>query len=234
MTTKNSKVRSWPIRWLAIGGMAGTALFIPTAFLIGEMRAGYSHLSQGISALSETGAPGAWAQTSNFIIVGLLLIGLAAGLLGGIGEGRGSVLGPALIGAFGLLALVLNGVFPADPVGAPETLTGTAHSLTAGLGFVAVIASMFVLPRRFREHEEWKNLSSLSRRFGIGSIILMVSYLMAQEGAVQAWQPWTGLLQRGMGGAVMLWLFLLALRLFQTSKGPAEVGSPRQAPIQES
>ena len=46
----------------------------------------------------------------------------------------------------------------------------------------------------------------------------MVTYLMAQEGAVAAWEPWTGLLQRGMGATVVLWLFLLALRLFQTSQ----------------
>ena len=46
-------------------------------------------------------------------------------------------------------------------------------------------------------------------------MVLMVSYLMAQEGAVAAWNPWTGLLQRGMVAAVMGWLFLLAYRLFQ-------------------
>ena len=227
MITRESKVTLKLTKWLAIGGMTGTVLFIPIAFLIGETREGYSHLSQGISALSETGAPEARAQTVNFIIVGLLLIGLAVGLQRGIGEVRGSVLGPALIAAFGLLALIMNGVFPADPVGAPETSAGTVHSLTAGLGFIAVIVSMFVLPRRFQEHKEWRNLSSISRWFGIASIILMVSYLMAQEGAVQAWQPWTGLFQRGMGAAVMVWLFLLALRLFQTSRGSMEVGFPK-------
>lgn len=203
-------------RWLAMGGMTGTFLFIPAAFLIGEMREDYSHLSQGISALSATGAPHAWAQTANFIIVGMLVIGLAVGLQRGIGEARGSFLSPALIAVFGL-AIIINGVFPADPVGAPESPTGTIHSLTAGLGFLAVIAAMFILSRQFLKREAWKNLGSLSRWFGMATIFLMVSYLMAQEGAVQAWQPWTGLLQRGMAAAVMAWLFILALRLFQTS-----------------
>lgn len=206
-------------KWLAIGGMAGTSLFIPIAFLIGETRAGYSHLSQGISALSESGAPDQWAQTSNFIIAGLLLIGLAIGLHKGIGEGNGSIFGPTLIATFGLLALVMNGVFPADPVGAPDTSMGTAHSLTAGLGFIAVIASMFVMSRRFREHEEWSNLSTISRWFGVASIIFMVSYLMVQEGVVEAWQAWTGAFQRLMVAAVMIWLFLLAIRLYKTSRG---------------
>jgi hypothetical protein len=86
------------------------------------------------------------------------------------------------------------------------------------LGFVAVIVSMFVLTGRLQRHKDWKNLSAASRWFGIASIVLMVSYLMAQEGAVAAWQPYTGLLQRGMVGAVMLWLFLLAGRLYRTSR----------------
>ena len=208
--------------WLALGGMVGTLLFIPVAFLIGEVQGDYSHMAEGISALSETGAADAWAQTANFIIVGLLVFGLAVGLHRGIGEGNGSMWGPALIGAFGLGALVMNGLFPSDPVGAPETAVGTVHSVSAGLGFVAVIAAMFVLPRRLRKHEAWKTLASSSPLFGIASIVLMVSYLMADEGAIEAWQPWTGLLQRGMGAAVLAWLFLLALRLFRTSAGTGD------------
>lgn len=216
MSARDPSVRKARTRWLALGGMAGTALFIPIAFVIGETRRGYSHAAQGISALSEAGAPHAWAQSTNFILVGLLLAGLAIGLDRGIGEGRGSTLGPALIAAFGLFALVMDGVFPADAVGAPDTRVGIIHSLTAGLGFVAVIVSMFVLPRRLVDHKEWKDLAALSRWFGVTSILLMVTYLMAQEGTIPAWHPWTGLLQRAMGATVMLWLFLLALRLYQT------------------
>ena len=201
-------------RWLALGGMVGTLLFLPIAFLIGETRDGYSHLAHRISALSQTGAPDPWAQTINFIVVGVLVIGLAIGLRRKMSEGRASRLGPALIGAFGL-AVVLNGVLPADPLDGPETLAGTLHSTTAGLGFLGVIAAMFLFSRRFAEDEEWQHLASLSRLSGGATIILMVSYLMAQEGAVAAWHPWTGLLQRGMGAAVMAWLFLLAHRLFQ-------------------
>lgn len=219
--TEDLKGEQGSIRWLALGGMVGTLLFLPIAFVIGETREGYSHLAHRISALSQTGAPEPWAQTINFIVVGILVIGLAIGLRRKMSEGRASRLGPALIAAFGL-AVLLNGVFPADPPNGPETLAGTLHSVTAGLGFLGVIAAMFLLSRRFVEDEAWQHLVSLSRLFGVATIVLMVSYLMAQEGAVEAWNPWTGLLQRGMGAAVMAWLFLLALRLFQTSGGWGE------------
>lgn len=212
-------------RWLALGGMIGTLLFLPIAFLIGETRDGYSHLAHRVSALAQSGAPEPWAQTINFIVLGILVIGLAIGLRREWGEGKASRLGPALIGAFGL-AVLLNGVFPADPLDAPDTLAGTLHSTTAGLGFLGVIAAMFLLSRRFAEDEEWQHLASLSRLSGVATIVLMVSYLMAQEGAVEAWNPWTGLLQRGMVAAVMAWLFLLALRLLQISGGWKRVDQP--------
>lgn len=220
--SEKSGVPSRLHKWLAVGGMAGSSLFIPIAFVIGEMREGYSHLSQGISVLSEAGAPAAWAQTSNFIVVGVLLIGLAIGLQKGIAKGRGPWLGPSLIATFGLLALIANGVFPADPVGASESVVGTVHSLTAGLGFVAVIVAMFLMAKRFRKQVEWKHLASPSKWLGLASIILMVSYLMAEEGVFEGWQPWTGLLQRGMGGVVMAWLFIVANRLYQTSRRSME------------
>jgi hypothetical membrane protein len=203
-------------RYLALGGMIGTLSFLPVAFLIGETRDGYSHVAHRISALSQTGAPEPWAQTINFIIVGILVMGLGIGLRRELSEGSAAGAGPTLIAAFGL-AMLLNGVFAADPLDAPGTLAGTLHSATAGLGFLGVIAAMFLLSRRFAGEEGWQHLASYSRLSGVATIVLMVSYLMAQEGAVEALTPWTGLLQRGMGAAVMAWLFLLALRLFQSS-----------------
>jgi hypothetical membrane protein len=202
------------MKWLALGGMVGTLAFIPIAFLIGETTTGYSHVAQGISALSEFGAPDAWAQTANFVVVGMLIIGLAISLHRGLDSGEGSVLGPVLIGLFGFLALFLNGLFPEDPVGGAETTSGTIHSTAAGLGFICVIIAMFVLPKRFRSNKNWQSLITPSRIFGVATIVFMVVYLMAQEGAVEAWHPFTGFLQRVMAGAVMLWLFLLAARLY--------------------
>jgi hypothetical membrane protein len=202
------------LKWLALGGMAGTLAFIPIAFLIGETTIGYSHIAQGISALSESGAPHPWSQTANFIVVGILIIGLAISLHKWVDRGEGSSLGPVFIGLFGFLALFLNGLFPEDPVGEPQTTNGVIHSTSAGLGFIFVITAMFVLPKRFRSSKNWQRLATPSLIFGAASIIFMVVYLMAQEGAVEAWHPFTGFLQRLMAGTVMLWLFLLAARLY--------------------
>lgn len=62
---------------------------------------------------------------------------------------------------------VASELFP-DRIGSPETTTGTIHSLTAGLGFLAVIAARFVLPRRMRHDDGWKDLVAPSRVIGVG------------------------------------------------------------------
>lgn len=202
--------------WLSVVGMAGTALFFAFIFIIGATRDGYSFMSDEISQLSAFGVPGAWAQTANFMVYGLILIGLAIGVHQGLTDGEGSVIGPVLIGVFGLLAVFGNGLFPADQIGSTETTSGTLHSMTAGLGFLAVIAAMFVLPRRLRLDDGWTDLVGPSRAIGVSAAILMVLYLVARE-TRDFLDGYVGLIQRIFVVTVLTWLFLLALRLLRTS-----------------
>lgn len=58
---------------------------------------------------------------------------------------------------------------------------GNIHSLTAGLGFTALIVAMFVLPRRLRHDDEWVDLAGWSRWMGSASAALMVLYLVSSE-----------------------------------------------------
>lgn len=204
--------------WLAVFGMVGTPSFFAFTFIIGATRDGYSFLSDEISQLSASGVHAAWAQAANFIVYGLIVMGLAVGVHRGLNDGEGSTIGPVLIGAFGLLAVLGDGLFPADQIGSPETTSGTVHSLTAGLGFLAVIAAMFVLPRRMRYDDDWKDLVGPSRVIGLSAAILMVFYLVAKEGEGFL-DGYVGLIQRVFAATVLTWLFLLALRLFRTSGG---------------
>ncbi len=208
------------VRLLAMGGMFGTVLFFGLIFIIGATRDGYSFLTDEISQLSASGVPAAWAQATNFIVFGLIVIGLAFGLHLGITGGTGSITGPILIGAFGLLATIGNGIFPTDQYGAPETTVGTLHSLTAGFGFIAVIVAMFVLPRRLRQDDNWSDLVGWSRWMGIAATILMLLFLFASE-TERFLDGHVGLVQRIFAATVLTWLFVLALRLFQVSNPQA-------------
>jgi hypothetical protein len=146
---------------------------------------------------------------------------LAWGLHKGISDDERSKLGPILIGTFGLLAAVGNGVFPTDQHGAPETTIGTLHSLSAGLGFTALIVAMFVLPRRLRQDREWANLASPSRWIGLISTGLMLLYLIASENEGFL-DDYVGLVQRVFAATVLTWLFILSVQLLRVSKASAE------------
>ncbi len=195
--------------------MVGTVGFFVLILVIGSARDGYSAVSEEISQLGASGVPGAWMQSTNFIGFGLLVMVLAWGLDRGIG-GNGSQLGPILIGAFGLVAAVGNGVFPTDQYGAPETTVGSVHSVTAGLGFAAVIAAMFVMPGRLRLDERWADLSGWSRRMGLASAGLMVFFVVSSE-SEGFLDGQVGLIQRVFAAGVLAWLFMLSLRLFRVS-----------------
>jgi len=215
LTVEDSNNTVQWVGWSAVGGIVGTVVFFLLIFVIGVSRDGYSALSDEISQLGAAGAAGAWMQSVNFILFGLLVIALAWGLHRGI-EGNGSRLGPILIGMFGLLATVGNGVFPTDQYGAPETTVGNLHSLGAGLGFIALIVAMFVLPRRLRQDGEWTDLVGLSRWMGLSSTVLMLLYLFASE-TEGFLDDHVGLIQRVFAATVLAWLFLLALRLLRVS-----------------
>lgn len=216
MTSGDGAAGDRLVRLLALGGMLGTGLFFAFIFIIGATRDDYSILTDEISQLSASGVPAAWAQTTNFIVFGLIVIGLAFGLQRGITGGHGSMVGPILIGTFGLLAAIGNGLFPTDRYGAPETTTGALHSLTAGIGFVAVIVAMFVLPRRLRRDHDWSDLAGWSKWMGVAASILMLLYLFASE-TEGFLDGYPGLVQRIFAATVLTWLFVLALRLYQTS-----------------
>ena len=72
------------VRWSAVGGSVGTVSFFFLILVIGTTHGGYSALSDEISQLGAAGVSGAWAQSANFIVFGLIVIALAWGLHRGI------------------------------------------------------------------------------------------------------------------------------------------------------
>jgi hypothetical membrane protein len=94
-------------------GVIGGPLFIVIFLVEGATRANYEPLRHPVSSLA-LGDYG-WVQVANFIVVGLLTLAFAAGLRHTLRPGKGSTLGPLLVGiwAVGLLGA---GVFVTDPV----------------------------------------------------------------------------------------------------------------------
>jgi hypothetical membrane protein len=201
-------------RWLAMGGIAASLLFLPVVYLVGETRPGYSQVANHISALSASG-PGAWAQTTNLVVFGLLIAGLGWGLYRALG---GPTLGPLLVVVTGVFAGIGTAVFPEVRGGDPMTVVGVLHSVSSVVAFVALAGAMLVLlPRRFAADATWSSLIVPSRCLGGVAAAMFFLFPLGVWGMVGSLETRTGLIQRIFAVAVLLWFFLLSLRLLQTS-----------------
>ena len=204
------------LRLSAVLGMIAPITFVATVIILGAIRPGYSHISQEISQLGEIGSSNAIIQDVNFIILGLLILFLAVGLHRGIGDGRGSRVGPAFLVGFAILAGIGNGVFPCAPGCEFVTFSGIMHNLTGLTGFIGFIAAALILPRRFGSDGSWQGLGTYSRLSGVLALGFLVIWIMSMN----ALPGFSGLFQRVMVGVLLLWIEVMSIRLFQSSKPP--------------
>jgi hypothetical membrane protein len=197
-------------------GVIGGPLFIVTFLVEGATRADYDPLRHPVSSLA-LGDYG-WVQVANFIVVGLLTLAFAAGLWLTLPPGKGSTLGPLLVGiwAVGLLGA---GVFATDPVsgyppGSPDRLSGYSwhgalHDIFSLAAFVALAAACFVFGRRFATRGErgWAIYSSIS------GLVFLVGFVLSSAGFGQAAAlvDLAGLFQRLTVAVGLGWITLLAV-----------------------
>ena len=124
---------------LGCGLMAGP-LFILASVVQGLIRAGFDLTRQPLSFLG-LGDLG-WLQQTNFILSGLLLAGLAAGVLRALSRSAAGIFGPPFILVMSA-GLIIAGLYPPDPgfgypIGTPDGVPVhiTQRSVMHGVGFI--------------------------------------------------------------------------------------------------
>jgi len=196
------------IRVAALAAIVGLGTYVGGWFIAGWVRAGYDPREQAISELFELGAP--WASRG-WVVAGLLLSGVAL-----------IAFGPALdrglpgTGRLGPLLVVTSGVFTVLVVGAPcspgcpgtgAAWNDTAHTITAGVGYVALVLAPLAFAWRLRAAAP--RLAAWSLVLGaLAATGLVVRYL----GVVPRW---LGAQQRLFNTVADLWYLLLAIRLLR-------------------
>jgi hypothetical membrane protein len=195
-------------------GAIGPALFWLVVIVDGFTKAGYDARTQTISelALGEHG----WAQSTNFLLVGLLMLAFAVGLRLRFPAGKASTFGPPLIALFGL-GLVVSGIFATDPPqgGATSmTTSGAIHDFAFLLILAAIVGACFVFARRFRREATWRGYGLYSTITGLLVLGLLAAFILQGDGA-----PVAGLLQRILVAVFFLWVEVIALRAVRLTAG---------------
>lgn len=144
-------------RRLLAGGLAAGPVFAGVVAAQAFTRTGFDLTRHPLSLLAL--GPWGWIQTLNFLVTGLLLIGLGAGLRRALPPGRGTTWGPILLALHGA-GLLIAGTFWSDPAlgfppGTPDGANGPLswHAVLHGVGFfvafTCLAAACVVLARRF-------------------------------------------------------------------------------------
>ena len=204
-TAKNLNVHSA----LAFAGIIGPVMLIITDIVAASANPGYSAVEHSISSLA-LGDLG-WVQTVGFLAIGLLVEIFVAGLLYNIRAVRGFHLSIALLVLFGF-GLLLIGAFRTDPVGAPDTVEGTIHSLTATVVFWLFPFAILIIAPSLKNDPNWKSIHLYTIVTGILAVIFVVVLGFLQDDI-----SWFGLFERILVGNIIIWVEVAAVRLLYLS-----------------
>ncbi len=164
-------------------------LFIP--IIIGLEYPGYNHLIDTISTLGTNKSPVQKFQCMNLIAVGILFI------IFSVGQGlaftqikwchRLFILGIVLFG----VGTILAGIFPEDPKGIAETVSGKIHGIASGVGFIFLILN----PLWAIWIAEFKDLRYVNMTLFVLAVLTFVFFLTSENISSGILQ-YTGLFQR--------------------------------------
>jgi hypothetical membrane protein len=170
----------------ALCGISAPIIFTILVVLSSFLRQDYSQIQNFVSDLGV--GPYALLQNINFIIFGILSIGLALGLRIGLPDlkNKSQKLGIWFVILFGL-GVMLAGIFPEN------YLSQVPHNLVSATAFISIIAAQMLIWRGLKHEDEtvWGSYRTYSLISGLLSIILVIllrvsmAYFLDYQGAVQ-------------------------------------------------
>ena len=179
----------WAGLMLGVGGMAGDFV-VPS--ILARSYPGYSHLRDTISTLGTAGSPVKRQLRAWLMVLGVCFLGFAAGqaVQFQVFTWRHGLYLAGII-AFRLGTGVVAGIFPEDPPGVAESVSGKIHGIGAGLGFILLLLTPLWARGmvEFSPVRVWNTLG-----FGVG-LVAFILFLASGKGNGFL-RAWTGLWQR--------------------------------------
>jgi len=192
-------------------GMLAPVLWAWAIIFCGSLRPEYSHFTQYISELGERGSFTEFIMRyAAFVPTGLMHMAFAAFLYVAFKDSPLATFAAILLAINGI-ARIGAGMFPCE-VGCalPRLLLSQKlHSLSAGVGFFALIGASFLWGILFRRYQSLRGLSAYSVVSGCLGLVLLA--LMSWSAELRAG---TGLYERLSTGVLSLWILVFAARLW--------------------
>ena len=193
-------------------GLLAPVLWASAIIFGGSLRPEYSHFNQYISELDERGSSTELIMRyAAFVPTGLMHIAFAAFLFFAFKDNPVAKFAAMMIAVNGI-ARIAAGMFPCE-VGCalPRLLLSQKlHSLSAGVGFFALISASLLWGIVFRRYQNLRNLSVYS--FVSGCLALLFLALMSWSAELRLG---TGLYERLSTGLLSLWMLVFAVRLWR-------------------
>ncbi len=194
---------------LAIAGIAGPVILVITDMVAGLSTPGYNYIRDSISSLAWTDL--GWVQTIGFLAIGLLIELFVAGLFFNIRGRRGFGLGIGILAFFGF-GLLLIGAFHTDPVNGPNTFEGAIHGYVAKTIFWLYPIAALIISYSMKHDPLWKDLFIYTIVAAVFAMVLMLSSILIPEE-----DGWFGLFERVLVADEIIWVEVMAIRLFSVS-----------------
>jgi hypothetical membrane protein len=200
------------VRYLAVAGIIGPLLYTGTWLVLGFLDPAYSHARDPSSDLSAIGAPYAAVMTFVIVMFAILTVGFAVGLHLGLPPGFWA--GPAalVIAAIGYVGIALA---PLDLANYGDD--NVPHTIAASVTvFALMLAPVLHYPRLGRD-TSWRNLG----RYSI--VTTVAAFAFAFLASLPAFAGREGLMQRLVLLVVLVWMVVIATRLYlRSAAGSAE------------
>ncbi len=141
---------------LATIAIVGIAYFVVAVVTLHFLRPDYDPVKQHLSGY--VAGPYGFLMTSAFFALALGSLVLDIGLWQGVSRTNLSKVGLMLLAVFGV-GVALEGIFPTDAEGAPQTTSGTIHGVAFVLSSLSLLAALILVSRTFRRNEKWRSFA---------------------------------------------------------------------------
>ena len=203
------------VRILALGGVAGPAVFATLIVVCGALRPDYSHVRQFISELGATGTPNAALMNgAGFLPAGLLLAAFGASLAVAFPRGTVTFVAAGCLTGFGL-GHVGAGIYSCDP-GCPlqnASWESAMHDRISEVAFVSGIAGTALWAWVFRRRPGWRSLAAYSAVTSVTALALLIAMVASFEA-----RAFTGVWQRAFVGTLYLWCAVVGVRVYRAER----------------